>query len=145
MDLKLPVTITTDGACSCNPGPGGWAAILEQGARRKEVSGSAEATTNNRMALMAAIGGLTALKRPCAVTLRTDSQYLVTTLLQLEQLCANTWTRKHKPIPNADLVELLYGTIAAGEHTVTAAPVAGHAGDADNARADALAKAAIQR
>ena len=145
MEKKLPVTITTDGACSCNPGPGGWAAILVQGARRKEVCGSAEATTNNRMELQAAIGGLTALKRPCDVTLRTDSQYLVTTLAQLEQLCANTWTRKGKLIPNADLVELLYGTIVGGEHCVTAERVAGHAGDADNERADALAKAAIQR
>ena len=142
---KLAVTITCDGSCSGNPGPGGWAAILVQGERRKEISGSAEATTNNRMELMAAIGGLTALKRPCGVTLRTDSQYVITTLAQLEQLCANTWRRKGKAIPSADLVELLYGTIAGGEHTVSAERVAGHAGDPDNERADALAKATITR
>ena len=104
------VNIYTDGACSGNPGPGGWGAILECGGVTKELSGGAAETTNNRMELTAAIEALSALKRPCQVTLTTDSQYLKNgmDLGWAKKWKKNGWTRgKNQPALNPDLWDKL--------------------------------------
>ena len=132
------VTVHTDGACSGNPGPGGWGAILAFGDRRKEIKGGEPHTTNNRMELMAAISALEALKRPCVVDLHTDSEYVrsgITTWI-------HGWkTADKKPVKNVDLWKRL--DAALGEHDVRWHWVKGHAGHEMNERADQLAVAAI--
>ena len=137
------VEIFTDGACSGNPGPGGWAAILRYGEAEREISGAEPATTNNRMELFAAIAALEALKRPCHVNLYTDSQYLrdgITRWLPLWK--ARGWrTADKKPVKNIDLWQRL--DAAAAPHRVEWHWVRGHAGHPENDRADALARAAI--
>lgn len=139
------VEIYTDGACSGNPGPGGWGALLRYGTVEKELSGAEENTTNNRMELMAAIVALETLKRPSEVVLTTDSEYLrrgVSEWLQKWQL--NGWKgADKKPIKNQDLWERL--AAAAAPHSVRYLWVKGHAGHAENERADALARAAIAK
>ena len=137
------VEIFTDGACSGNPGPGGWAAVLRYGETEKEIAGGAAATTNNRMELTAAIEALAALKRPCRVRLYTDSQYVRDGITRwLPQWKARRWrTADRKPVKNADLWQLL--DAAAAPHEIDWIWVRGHTGHPENERADALARAAI--
>ena len=133
----------TDGACSGNPGPGGWGAILRAGLHEKEISGGEMATTNNRMEITAAIRALESLKRPSDVTLHTDSRYLMDgATLWLPRWKANGWkTADKKPVKNADLWRELEA--AAAPHKIAWRWVEGHSGHAENERADALARAAI--
>lgn len=137
------VTIYTDGACSGNPGPGGWAALLMFGGHEKELSGGEALTTNNRMELTAAIKALEALTRPCAVDLYTDSQYVregVTSWIKGWK--ARGWkTADRKPVKNEDLWRAL--DEARKRHDVTFHWVRGHADDPLNQRVDALAVAAM--
>ncbi len=142
--MKKPhVDVFTDGACTGNPGPGGWAAILRAGSHERELSGGEKATTNNRMELMAAIGALEALKKPSAVTIHTDSRYVMDGATKwLPRWKLNGWrTADKKPVKNDDLWRALEA--AAAPHAVTWRWVQGHAGHPENERADALARAAI--
>jgi ribonuclease HI len=137
------VKIWTDGACSGNPGPGGWGAILRFGDREKELSGGEPATTNNRMELMAAIVALQTLTRPCAVDLHTDSQYVRNGVTQwLAGWKARGWkTADRKPVKNIELWRQLEEAFE--RHDVAWHWVRGHAGDVMNERADALARAGM--
>ena len=137
------VKIWTDGACSGNPGPGGYGAILQFGEREKELSGGEPATTNNRMELKAAIVALEALTRPCAVDLHTDSQYVRNGVTQwLAGWKARGWkTADRKPVKNEELWRRLEE--ASERHDVAWHWVRGHAGDEMNERADALARAGM--
>ncbi len=137
--------IFTDGACSGNPGPGGWGAILRHGPHEKELSGAEAETTNNRMELMAAIAALRALKEPVIVDLYTDSEYLKRGITEwLARWKARGWkTAARKPVKNADLWRQLEEAMA--PHEVRWHWVRGHAGHEMNERADALARAAIAR
>lgn len=143
MSALPSVTIYTDGACSGNPGPGGWGAILKFGDVEKEMKGGEAHTTNNRMELMAAISALEALKRPCRVDLHTDSQYLrngITTWIGNWK--RNGWrTADKKPVKNADLWKRLEAALA--QHQIRWHWVRGHAGHDMNERADILAREAI--
>ena len=137
---ELPhVEIATDGACKGNPGPGGWGVLLRTGETEKELSGGEANTTNNRMELMAAIRGLNALKRPCRVTLSTDSKYVMDGLTKwIHGWQKNGWkTAAKKPVKNAELWKELLA--AAKPHRVEWKWVKGHAGHPDNERADRLA------
>jgi ribonuclease HI len=133
------VEIATDGACKGNPGPGGWGALIRSGAHEKELSGGEALTTNNRMELMAAIEALNALKRPCAVTLSTDSRYVMDGLTKwIHGWKRNGWrTADKKPVKNAELWQALLA--AAERHQIEWKWVKGHAGHPDNERADRLA------
>ncbi|MFI5036621.1 MAG: ribonuclease HI [Acidimicrobiales bacterium] len=137
--------IHTDGACRGNPGPGGWAALLIAGSVRKELSGAETATTNNRMELIAAISGLGALKRRCAVDLFTDSKYVLQGITAwLPQWKAKGWrTASRKPVRNQDLWERLDQAVSAQD--VDWHWVKGHSGEADNEHVDRLANSAIDR
>ena len=137
------VEIFTDGACTGNPGPGGWGAILRWRGRERELSGGEAETTNNRMELTAAIMALEALKRPMAVSLTTDSQYVRQGVTEwLAGWKARNWrTADKKPVKNQDLWQRLEA--AAAPHRVAWHWVRGHAGHPENERADALARAAI--
>jgi ribonuclease HI len=137
------VEIFSDGACSGNPGPGGWGTILRYGRAERELSGGEPATTNNRMELMAAIAGLEALKRPCRVKVYTDSQYLCDGITQwLPNWKRRGWrTASKAPVKNVDLWQRLEN--AAAPHEVEWLWVRGHAGHPENERADALARGAI--
>jgi ribonuclease HI len=139
------VEIYTDGACRGNPGPGGWAALLVAGGVRKEVSGAEAQTTNNRMELMAAIGGLGALKRRCAVHLYTDSKYVLQGITEwLPNWKARGWkTASRQPVKNQDLWERL--DVAAQEQDIEWHWVKGHSGDEGNEYVDKLANEAIDR
>ncbi len=133
------VEIATDGACKGNPGPGGWGALIRAGGKEKELSGGEKLTTNNRMELTAAIEGLNALKRPCLVTLSTDSRYVMDGLTKwIKGWQRNGWkTADKKPVKNADLWQALLD--AAKPHRIEWKWVKGHAGHPDNERADRLA------
>ena len=139
---RLPaiVDIFTDGACSGNPGPGGWGAILRSGAHERELQGGEAATTNNRMELMAAIAALEALKRPSKVRLHTDSSYLKDGITKwLPQWKRRGWkTADKKPVKNVDLWQRLEA--AEAPHEVEWLWVRGHDGHVENERADALAR-----
>jgi ribonuclease HI len=137
------VKIYTDGACSGNPGPGGWGAILQFGDTEKELMGGEPHTTNNRMELMAAIAALEALKRPCAIDLHTDSQYVKNGITSwINGWKKNGWrTADKSPVKNADLWKRL--DAALGEHDIRWHWVKGHAGHAMNERADELARSGI--
>lgn len=139
----MEVEIWTDGACSGNPGPGGWGAVLRFGDREKELSGGEAETTNNRMELRAAIESLNALKRPCDVLLHTDSRYVMDGITDwIRGWKARGWkTAAKKPVKNADLWQEL--DAANSRHRVRWHWVKGHAGDAGNERADQLAREAI--
>jgi ribonuclease HI len=139
------VEIFTDGACSGNPGLGGWGALLRYGGVEKELSGGEKATTNNRMELMAAIAGLEALKRRCQINLYTDSQYLRDGIMKwLPNWKARGWkTAAKEPVKNVDLWQRLEA--AASRHDIEWHWVRGHAGHKENERADALARAAIAK
>jgi ribonuclease HI len=139
------VTIHTDGACSGNPGPGGWGALLQFDGREKELSGGEEQTTNNRMELRAAIEALNALTRPCAVDLYTDSQYVREGITRwIHGWKVNGWrTADRKPVKNVELWQALDAALK--RHAVEWHWVRGHAGDPLNERVDGLARAAIPR
>jgi ribonuclease HI len=134
------VAIWTDGACSGNPGPGGWGAILRYATREKELSGGEALTTNNRMELTAAISALEALSRPCAVDLHTDSQYLRGGVTEwMNKWKRNGWrTADKKPVKNEDLWRRLDEAVQ--RHEIHWKWVRGHAGDPMNERADELAR-----
>ncbi|MDP6689550.1 MAG: ribonuclease HI [Alphaproteobacteria bacterium] len=134
------VTIYTDGACSGNPGPGGWGALLLFGEHERELKGGEPSTTNNRMELIAAIAALEALKRPCLVNLHTDSTYLRDGITKwIEKWKRNGWkTAAKKPVKNVDLWLRLGEAIA--RHEINWHWVKGHAGDPGNEAADALAR-----
>ena len=139
------VELFTDGACSGNPGPGGWGAILrlktaDGGEREKELSGGDPATTNNKMELMGAISGLEALKRPCVVRLYTDSKYVMDGATKwIHGWKKNGWrTADKKPVKNAELWQRLDAALKS--HEVQWHWVKGHAGHAENERADQLAR-----
>ena len=138
--MTRPVVIWTDGACSGNPGPGGWGAILRYGASEKDLCGGEPLTTNNRMELTAAISALEALKRPSVVELHTDSQYLRDGVMAwMANWKRNGWrTRDRKPVKNEDLWRRL--DEATERHEIDWRWVRGHAGDAMNERADELAR-----
>lgn len=138
------VEIYTDGACSGNPGPGGWGAILRSGRTEKELSGGEAETTNNRMELTAAIEGLSALKRRCDVDLYTDSKYVMDGITTwIKGWKARGWkTADKKPVKNVDLWEQLDAQMQ--RHNVTLHWVKGHAGHPENERADELARQAIR-
>ena len=136
------VTLYTDGACSGNPGPGGWAAILQWRGKEKVLTGGEKLTTNNRMELMAPIAALEALKRPCAVEVYSDSQYVVNAFNKrwIDGWQARGWNgADKKPVKNIDLWQRLL--VAAAPHEVRWLWVKGHADDERNARCDALAVA----
>ena len=138
------VVIYTDGACSGNPGPGGWGALLMFGGHEREICGGEPATTNNRMELMAAIEALDALKRPCKVELHTDSQYVRNGITEwLRGWKARGWlTADKKPVKNDDLWKRL--DEARSRHEVDWRWVKGHSGHEFNDRADALARKGLQ-
>ena len=139
------IAIYTDGACSGNPGPGGYGTVLLYGERRKELSGGFRKTTNNRMELLAVIEGLRALNRPCAVTVFSDSKYIVDAVNKgwARRWQANGWRRnKNARALNPDLWGQLLTLLDA--HTVSLRWVRGHSGNPGNERADALAVAASQ-
>ena len=133
------VEIATDGACKGNPGRGGWGVVIRSGGHERELSGGEAHTTNNRMELTAAIEGLKALKRPCRVTLSTDSRYVMDGLTKwIHGWQKNGWkTADRKPVKNAELWQALLA--AAKPHQIKWVWVKGHAGHPDNERADRLA------
>lgn len=136
----MKVEIFTDGACSGNPGPGGYGAILRVGEHVKEISGGEPNTTNNRMELMGAIAALSALKYPCDVVLTTDSKYVVDSVTKgwAKKWRSNNWIKSDKkPALNADLWEKLLDLLEV--HNVQFLWVKGHAGHPENERCDALA------
>jgi ribonuclease HI len=148
---KPEVELFTDGACSGNPGPGGWGAILRtdsrerEHSRERELSGGEAATTNNRMELMAVISGLEALKRPCTVRLYTDSRYVMDGATKwIHGWKKNGWrTADKKPVKNAELWQRL--DAAGAPHRIHWSWVKGHSGHAENDRADALARGEIDK
>ena len=138
------VVIYTDGACSGNPGPGGWGAVLQGSGKEKELHGGEPLTTNNRMELMAAIQALEALQRPAQVTLHTDSKYLLDGITKwIKGWQRNGWlTSAKKPVKNDDLWRRLIEAMS--RHEITWQWVKGHAGDPGNERADELARRGIE-
>ncbi len=143
-DQMTRVEIYTDGACSGNPGPGGWGAILIHDKGEKDLSGGAAATTNNQMELTAAIEGLEALKRPCKVNLHTDSKYVKDGITKwIKAWVKNDWrTAAKKPVKNTKLWQRLLE--AADRHDVKWHWVKGHSGHLENERADQLAREAME-
>ena len=137
------VEIFTDGACSGNPGPGGWGAILRYGETERELSGGEADTTNNRMELTAAIEALNALKRPCDIVLTTDSTYVKDGITSwIDGWKKRGWKNSQKkPVKNEDLWKAL--DAARSRHTVEWKWVKGHAGHAENERCDELARLAM--
>ena len=145
MESEKPVEIFTDGACSGNPGPGGWGAILRWKGPERELNGAEAETTNNRMELMAAISALETLKRPLRVHLTTDSVYVRDGITKwLSGWKANGWkTAAKKPVKNQDLWQRL--DEARKRHEVEWFWIKGHAGHEENERADELAREAIRK
>lgn len=144
--ILTKVDIFTDGACSGNPGPGGYGTILRCGGVEKELSGGEPDTTNNRMELMAVIIGLKALKRPCDVTIYTDSQYVANGITKgwAESWRKNGWRKADKkPAQNPDLWESLLDELS--KHNYKIVWLKGHAGHPENERCDKLAVAASQK
>ncbi len=141
--MNEPVEIWTDGACSGNPGPGGWGAILSYKGKERELSGGEALTTNNRMELMGAISALETLTRPCTVALHTDSQYLRQGITSwIHGWKKNGWkTADRKPVKNEELWKRLDAALK--QHKIEWKWVKGHAGDEMNERADALARAGM--
>ncbi len=142
----MDVILYTDGACSGNPGPGGWAAVLIWGEKRKEISGYAPSTTNNRMELTALLEGLAALKAPCSVQVHSDSTYVVNAFRQgwLSRWQKNGWrTSQAGAVENRDIWQAILR--AQEPHHVEFHWVKGHARDAENNRCDELAREAIRR
>ena len=142
-----PVTIYTDGACKGNPGPGGWGVLLSQGGTEKEIFGGELGTTNNRMELSAVIEALSALKRPCRVTLYLDSEYVRKGITEwIHGWKARGWrTAAKAPVKNVDLWHRLDALVATSGHVIDWRWVKGHAGDPGNERADGLANKGVER
>ena len=144
--MKKKVTIYTDGACSGNPGPGGWGALLMYGSSTREISGYAPATTNNRMELSAAIEALEALKEPCLVDLYSDSSYLVNAINNgwLKRWTGNNWqTASKKSVENIDLWQKILKLLTF--HKIKFHKVKGHSDNPYNNRCDTLAREAVKR
>jgi ribonuclease HI len=143
MIKKNTVVIYTDGACSGNPGPGGWGSVLMYNGHRRELSGGDAGTTNNRMEMMAVIQALESLKRPCGVIIYTDSVYVMKGMMEwIEQWKKRDWkTAAKKPVKNVELWQRLEQAI--GRHEVQWQWVKGHSGVPENERADELARSAI--
>lgn len=139
------VELYTDGACSGNPGPGGWGAILRYGKHEKELSGGKERTTNNQMELMAVLKGLQELKEQCDVTIYTDSKYVMDGMTKyIHSWRQKGWkTANKKPVKNKEIWEEL--DAACKKHKISWQWVKGHAGHPENERADDLAVAAIEQ
>lgn len=140
------VVIYTDGACSYNPGPGGWGAILMYGTRKKEISGGEKLTTNNQMELTAVIEALKALKEPCAVQIYTDSAYVCNAFKQdwISSWIIKGWRgANNKPVANQPLWQELLALTT--QHSVTFNKVKGHADNEFNNRCDALARAEVEK
>ncbi len=139
------IEIFTDGACSGNPGPGGWGAILRSKGVEKELSGSEKNTTNNRMEMMAVIAALEALTRPCEVIVTTDSQYVMKGMMEwLPGWKKRNWlTASKKPVKNVDLWQRMEKSAAS--HKLDWVWVRGHQGHAENERADQLAVSAREK
>lgn len=144
--MTLPVVeIYTDGACSGNPGPGGWAALLQYNGKEREISGADPATTNNRMEMTAVIRALQELKKPCHVKLHSDSALIINAMTQgwIENWQARGWRKADKkPVENRELWEEMLA--AMHPHRLEWIKVKGHADDARNNRVDALAVAAVK-
>lgn len=142
--MKKHVEIFTDGACSGNPGPGGWGAVLRYGEVEKEISGGERDTTNNRMEMMAIIEALRSLKKPCVAKITTDSKYVIQGMTEwLPGWKARGWkTADKKPVKNVDLWQALEEE--AERHELHWHWVKGHDGHPENERADQLAVAAIR-
>jgi ribonuclease HI len=140
-----PVVIYTDGACKGNPGPGGWGVYLRSGAVEKDLFGGEAQTTNNRMELTAVIEALRALKRPCRVLMYMDSEYVRKGITEwLPGWKARGWkTAAKQPVKNVDLWQALDTLVSTGGHDIDWRWVKGHAGDAGNERADALANRGV--
>lgn len=145
MTAVLPeVTIYSDGACLGNPGPGGWAALIQSAGQEKEISGFEPGTTNNRMELRAALEALTILKRPAKVTFYTDSEYLRRGITEwLPGWRARGWRRQAGALANSDLWQAL--DQAAQQHLISWNWLRGHAGHVENERVDRLARKAIRQ
>ncbi|MES2187724.1 MAG: ribonuclease HI [Pseudomonadota bacterium] len=141
------ITIYTDGACKGNPGPGGWGALLKSGATEKELFGGEKLTTNNRMEMTAVIEALSALKRPCEVTLFIDSQYVLKGITEwVPGWKARGWrTASKEPVKNVELWKQLDELVATSGHKIDWRWVRGHNGDPGNERADALANLGVDR
>ena len=138
------IIMYTDGACSYNPGPGGWGVVLKYGEYEKELSGFSEETTNNRMEIFAAIQGLRALKEPCSITLFSDSAYLINAFQKgwIRNWQRNGWRNASKqPVENQDLWNQLLLSI--GQHQIQWVKVKGHADNPYNNRCDQLARAQV--
>jgi ribonuclease HI len=140
------VEIYTDGACKGNPGPGGWGVLMKSGATEKELFGGERLTTNNRMELMAVIQALQALKRPCAVTLYVDSQYVLKGMTEwLPGWKAKGWrTATKQPVKNVELWQALDELVNKSGHAIDWHWVRGHDGNAGNERADVLANRGVE-
>ncbi len=140
------VHIYTDGACKGNPGPGGWGVLLKSGSKEKEMFGGEPTTTNNRMELMAVIRALEALKRPCAVTLHVDSQYVLKGMTEwLAGWKAKGWrTASKQPVKNQELWQELDELVNRKGHAIEWRWVRGHNGDPGNERADELANLGVE-
>lgn len=139
------IDVYTDGACSGNPGPGGWGAILRYGAHEKEICGAEKETTNNRMELTAVISALMSLNQPCSVKITTDSKYVVDSVNNgwLKTWKENGWKKSNKKdVQNVDLWEKLL--ILMSVHEVSFSWIKGHDGHRENERCDYLARACIQ-
>lgn len=141
--MNKQVDLFTDGACSGNPGPGGWGALLRYGTHEKELGGGAEETTNNRMEMTAVIEGLRALSQPCRVTLHTDSKYVMDGVTKyMHNWKRNGWrTADKKEVKNRDLWEEIDAQLQ--KHDVKWIWVKGHAGHVENERVDAIARAHV--
>jgi ribonuclease HI len=145
---KQRVVIYTDGACKGNPGPGGWGALLRaEDSSEKEVFGGELGTTNNRMEMMAVIQALEALKRPCAITLYIDSQYVLKGMTEwLSGWKAKGWkTAAKQPVKNVDLWQRLDALVSNAGHQIDWRWIKGHAGDPGNERADSLANRGVDK
>jgi ribonuclease HI len=139
------INIYTDGACKGNPGPGGWGALLKSADSQKELFGGELGTTNNRMEMMAVIEALSALKRPCHITLHVDSQYVLKGMTEwLQSWKARGWkTATKAPVKNVDLWQRLDALVNQEEHQIDWRWVRGHNGDPGNERADQLANQGV--
>lgn len=142
---RINIVISTDGACSGNPGPGGWAAVLRFGDNVLEISGYDPATTNNRMELKAIIEAAKVLKKPCNVTVRTDSKYVCNNAALVREHVANGWrTKAGARCANYDMWQELLDVGLKGKHKFQCVHTKAHSGDPDNERCDFLAKEEIK-